>query len=60
MGSNMAVTYAVGPIKRHQFDKSYRLVDAAGRHFDLQGWGQNKNCSRRHAAFINQRQRPLI
>ncbi|RVP99630.1 hypothetical protein [Sinorhizobium meliloti] len=38
MESNMAVAYAVGPIKRHQFDKAYRLVDAAGCHFDLQGW----------------------
>jgi hypothetical protein len=40
MESKMAVAYTVGPIKRHQVDKSYRLIDAAGCHFDLQGWRQ--------------------
>ena len=34
----MAAAYAVGPIKRHQVDKAYRLIDAAGCHFDLQTW----------------------
>ncbi|AFL52498.1 hypothetical protein USDA257_c39540 [Sinorhizobium fredii USDA 257] len=38
MESDMAVAYTVGPIKRHQVDKAYRLIDAAGCHFDLEAW----------------------
>lgn len=34
----MAIGYSVGPIKRHQVDKAYRLIDAADCHFDLQAW----------------------
>ncbi len=34
----MATGYTVGPIKRHQVDKAYRLIDAADCHFDLQAW----------------------
>lgn len=38
MESKMSVVYTVGPIKRHQVDKAYRLIEAAGCHFDLQAW----------------------
>ncbi|MDK1491242.1 hypothetical protein QN219_14385 [Sinorhizobium sp. 7-81] len=34
----MAVAYSVGPIKREQVDKSYRLVEAVGYHLDLPSW----------------------
>ncbi|MCA1408358.1 hypothetical protein I6F26_30620 [Ensifer sp. IC3342] len=34
----MAVAYSVGPIKRHQIDRTYRLIEAGGYHVDLQDW----------------------
>lgn len=34
----MAVTYSVGPIKRQQVDKTYRLIEAAGYNVDLTAW----------------------
>ncbi len=43
---------------------SIAMAKSGGHHrrpaLDSSEWGRNKNCSRRHAAFINQRQRLLI
>ncbi|EHK78931.1 hypothetical protein SM0020_05782 [Sinorhizobium meliloti CCNWSX0020] len=34
----MAVAYFVGPIKRQQVDKTYRLIEAAGYNVDFRAW----------------------
>jgi len=32
------LAYSVGPIKRQQVDKAYRLIEAAGYNVDFQAW----------------------
>ncbi|NRP74799.1 hypothetical protein ILFOPFJJ_05721 [Ensifer psoraleae] len=34
----MAVAYLIGPIKCHQVDKTYKLIEAVGYHVNLQVW----------------------